>query len=349
MSLHQEIEPVIDGHCDTVLKSLERTDGLRNKRKTGHVDAPRIKEGRISALFFACWIHPDKKEEGYACATYQLLDELHRICHDERSPFKVAGSAGQVREQHNNDVMTVIPCVEGGHAIENSLRHLRNFYRLGARYMTLTWMNNNEWADASGEEPTHGGLTDRGVRVVQEMNQLGMIVDVSHTAKTTFVDAIEASNDPVIASHSCCRSICDHHRNLTDDQLRMISDVNGVVGICFYPGFLDAEYRRALDQYEKETNEEEWMTHLPEEQRPEVGLEKLFEHIEHAVDVAGVEHVGLGSDFDGIVALPSGMEDCSAYGKISEGLRKRGFSEEATAKVMGGNFLRVMDEVCQEA
>ena len=339
--------PVIDGHCDTVLKSLERTDTLQKASNEGHVDAPRIKAGKLSALFFACWVHPEKETDGYAAETYQLLDELHRICQDEASPFQIATSGKAVREQHKNECISVIPCVEGGHAIENNLRHLRNFHRLGARYMTLTWMNNNEWADASGEAPEHNGLTDRGLRVIQEMNRIGMIVDVSHTAPSTLSDAIRASEDPVIASHSCCRAICDHHRNLTDDQLHMIADVNGVVGICFYPGFLDMEYRRALDRYQEESDGDDWMGELSEDRRPEVGLEKLLAHIEHAVDVAGVDHVGLGSDFDGIQVLPNGMDDCSDYPIIAEGLRERGFSEKEIAKVMGQNFLRVMDEVCR--
>lgn len=338
--------PVIDGHCDTVLKSIERTDGLQTKRQDGHVDAPRARTGTVSALFFACWVHPEKDENGYAASTYRLLDELHRLCKEDESPFRIALTGKEVRKQHRANHISIIPCVEGGHAIENSLRHLRNFYRLGARYMTLTWMNNNEWADASGDDPEHNGLTDRGVRVVQEMNRLGMIVDLSHTARSTFADAVRASDDPVIASHSCCRSICDHHRNLTDEQLCMISDVNGVAGICFYPGFLDSSYRRALDRYEDETDEDDWMGKLPEERRPEVGLEQLFTHIEHAVDVAGVDHVGLGSDFDGIVALPDGMDDCSDYTLISKGLLDRGFSEQEVNQVMGGNFLRVIDEVC---
>ncbi len=336
---------VIDCHCDSVLKSLKRSDGLSERKQDGHVDAPRMEEGHVSGMFFACWIHPKKTDKGYAAATYERLDELHRLCDGSDAPFEITTSAKQIVQNDDYGKKSIIPCVEGGHSIENSLRHLRNFERLGARYMTLTWMNNNQWADGSGDEHEHGGLTNRGKRIVQEMNRIGMIVDVSHASKATFYDAVRASEKPVLASHSCCRAICDHHRNLSDNQLEAIAETGGVTAICFYPGFLDPLYRRKREEYGKTDSngdEDGWLKRLPEGKRPEVALDRIVDHVKHAAGVAGIDHVALGSDFDGVVALPNELRDCSDYPKIAHELFVNGFSKEEVRKITGKNILRLM-------
>jgi membrane dipeptidase len=206
--------------------------------------------------------------------------------------------------------------IEGGHAIEDSLDTLRDFYSLGVRVMTLTWMYNTNWADASGDTPVHGGLTEFGAEVVREMNRLGMVVDVSHASDETFYDTLEVSKKPVVASHSCVRALNNHHRNMTDDMLRALAQNGGVIGINFYSEYLAPA-------------------------GTEVTVGTLVDHIEYAVDVAGIDHVGLGSDFDGVTALPAGLDDVSKLPAITEELLDRGFAEKDIEKILGGNMLRV--------
>jgi len=255
--------------------------------------------------------------------------------------------------------------MEGGHMIDDDMRLLRSYAALGVRYMTLTHFKNNNWADSSTDTPAHDGLTAFGKDVVREMNRLGMMVDISHVADKTFYDVLGITTAPVIASHSSCRAIAHHPRNMTDDMLRALAKNGGVVMVNYHAGFLSEEFRvaseklrgnivAAMEAVSKKcggdeacsTIESERMDHeaMASGQLPKVSWEEILEHIDHAVQVAGVDHVGLGSDFDG-ATMPLGMEDAAKLPKITDALLKKGYSEADVEKILGGNILRVMEAV----
>jgi membrane dipeptidase len=276
-----------------------------------------------------------------------------------------------IERAHQQKKLAALMGIEGGHAIENDLRLLDNFYRLGVRYMTLTWSNTNEWADSSGDvtDPKiehHNGLTDFGKQVVLEMNRLGMMVDISHVADKTFYDAVAVSRAPVIASHSCARALSDHPRNMTDDMLRAVTKNNGVVMVNFYSAFVDENYRKAADTQKKDRDaavdafvaerkaqgkpvsyaeydqvQRAWAAKIP---RPP--FKSLIDQFDHIAKVAGVDHVGLGSDFDGVSgATPEGIDSAADLPKITQALLDRGYSAGDIRKILGGNLLRVFRDV----
>jgi len=276
-----------------------------------------------------------------------------------------------VERAHHEHKLAALMGIEGGHSIENDMRLLRDYYRLGVRYMTLTWSNTNEWADSSGDIDDakvqhHNGLTDFGKQVVVEMNRLGMMVDISHVADKTFWDAIATTKAPVIASHSSARALVDAPRNMTDDMLRAVAKNGGVVQVNFFSGFDDENYRKveaaqakdqaaAIEQYaeqmkaagksitaaDRDRIEREHLAKIP---RPP--FSSLIDHIDHIAKVAGVDHVGLGSDFDGVSGqTPQGMNSAADLPKITQALLDRGYSPEDIKKILGGNLLRVFGEV----
>jgi membrane dipeptidase len=283
----------------------------------------------------------------------------------------MAFSVDDIERAHKQKKLAALMGIEGGHSIENDIHLLRDYYRLGVRYMTLSWSNTNEWADSSGDindakVAHHNGLSDFGKQVVLEMNRLGMMVDISHVADKTFFDAIAATKVPVIASHSSARALTDHPRNMTDDMLRAVAKNGGVVQTNFYDAFIDDGYRRAADAQKKEAEaavkarlaelkaagkpvtyldkdavEREWAAKIP---RPP--LKSLIDHIDHIAKVAGVDHVGLGSDFDGVSgATPEGIDSAADLPKITQALLDRGYSAEDIRKILGGNLLRVFRQV----
>jgi membrane dipeptidase len=283
----------------------------------------------------------------------------------------MAFSVADIERAHKQKKLAALMGIEGGHSIENDIHLLRDYYRLGVRYMTLSWSNTSEWADSSGDidDPKiqhHNGLTDFGKQVVLEMNRMGMMVDISHVADKTFFDAIATSRAPVIASHSSARALTDHPRNMTDDMLRAVAKNGGVVQTNFYSAFIDENYRKAAEAQQKEAEaavdagiaelkaagkpvtyldkdqiEREWAAKIP---RPP--LKSLIDHIDHIAKVAGVDHVGLGSDFDGVSgAMPEGMDSAADLPKITQALLDRGYSEKDIHKILGGNLLRVFGEV----
>src|SRR5207248_1630198 len=269
----------------------------------------------------------------------------------------------KARQQHK---LAALMGTEGGHSIENDLGLLRDYYRLGVRYMTLTWSNSNEWADSSGDVDDtnvqhHNGLTEFGKDVVYEMNRLGMMVDISHVSDRTFYNALLASRAPVIASRSSCRALTNHPRNMTDDMLRAVARNGGVVMVNFFSGFVDEEFRKAFEPLRPEMEKalaevtakykddpaartREWFAvgNRIAARIPRPPLKSLIDHIEHVARVAGVEHAGIGSDFDGIPSLPQGIDSAADLPKIAAELRKRGFSQRDVAKIFSGNVLRVM-------
>jgi len=283
----------------------------------------------------------------------------------------MAFSVDDIERAHKQNKLAALMGIEGGHAIENDIRLLREFYRLGVRYMTLTWSNTNEWGDSSGDidDPKvehHNGLTDFGKQVVIEMNRLGMMVDISHVADKTFYDAVASSRAPVIASHSCARALTNAPRNMTDDMLRALAKNNGVAQVNFFSGFVDEDYRKATAALAKDRDaaveafvaqhkaegktvtyveydriEREWAARVP---RPP--FKSLIDQIDHIAKVAGVDHVGLGSDFDGVSgATPAGIDSAADLPKITQGLLDRGYGPEDIRKILGGNLLRVFGDV----
>jgi membrane dipeptidase len=346
----------IDSHLDTAQRILIDQVNLAGRSPRGHVDIPRLKEGGVNAPFFALWVPTYYKGAEAVRRTLDLRDAMQRLFDLHPELVAVALNAADVERITRSGRIAAILTVEGGHQIDEDLAVLRMYHRLGIRSMTLTHFRNTPWADSSTDTPAHNGLTEFGREVVREMNRLGMIVDVSHVSDKTFYDVLAVSTQPVIASHSSCRAISDVPRNLTDDMLRALAKNGGVAGINFGEGFLnpkDAELLKqgiasmgysepaltgkALDAFAAEE------FHKDMAPKPvNATVEDAAEHMDHAVKVAGIDHVGIGSDFDGISGPPKGLEDISRMPVLKAALKKRGYSDEDLRKIFGTNMLRVL-------
>jgi len=355
---------VIDTHIDTT-GHLQRSGwnfSERHDPRDGHVDLPRMKEGGLTGAFFAIDGLDQVKGPEIVEPALAGLDVLRSLAETMPDKVMLCLTAADVRRARQSGRIALLVGVEGGHMIHDSLATLRTYARLGARYMTLTHFVNTSWADSSGEPPAHDGLTDFGRQVVREMNRLGMIVDISHVSDKTFYDALETSAAPVIASHSSCRVLAGHVRNMTDEMIKALAAKGGVIQINFHAPYLDDAYDQAQKQLQPEVDalSKDLETKYPgpenaakraEEVRgfqssrlPKVSWMKIVEHIDHAVKLVGADHVGIGSDMDGAV-MPEGMEDCSHLPRITEELLRRGYSEADVRKILGGNTLRVMEQV----
>jgi membrane dipeptidase len=356
---------VIDTHDDTTQRFLDGDFdfGLRNPK--GSVDIPRMKEGGLGAIFLAVWM-PSKITGPVAVKRAMAqIDAVHEQVRRHPNDLVFATTADQIREAHRQGKIAVLLGVEGGHMIANDLEVLRAYAKLGVRYMTLTHSGNAEWADSSTDKAVHNGLTDFGKQVVREMNRLGMMVDISHVSDKTFRDALEVSKAPLIASHSDCRAICDAPRNMTDDMMRALAAKGGVVQINYHVGFLSQEFRDAekanpktydaiVREVHKRCGEKEGCQliegdritreYVGQGKLPRVDWTMIIEHIDHAVKVAGIDHVGLGSDFDG-ANMPFGMEDVGKLPRITQALLQKGYSESDVKKILGENTLRLMTQV----
>jgi membrane dipeptidase len=368
---------VIDTHNDVTSPMLDegfdlgmKGDDPRAKTKT-HTDLQRIKEGGLDGVFFAIYVGKEfvnrKPSEGGGAArrAMDMIDLVYEQARRHPDSLEMAYTADDIRRISGSGKTAALMGIEGGHAIEDSLHALRVFYRLGVRYMTLTHTNTNDWADSEADLSNtaikhHNGLSDFGREVVGEMNRLGMMVDISHVSDKTFYDVIAATRAPVIASHSSARALAPHTRNMTDDMLRAVAKNGGVVMVNFYDGFLDS--RKAETALRSRSMEEELKRKYPgdakrvqeEMQRwreanktGRTPLSTLIDHFEHIIKVAGIDHVGIGADFDGIPldAAPEGMEDVSKLPSLTIELMKRGYSDTDIKKVLGENLLRVMAEV----
>jgi membrane dipeptidase len=356
---------VIDTHDDTTQRFLDGGFDLGVRNALGSVDIPRMKEGGLGAIFFSIWIPskvtgPEAVKRGRA-QIEAVLGNVRKHSND----LALATTADGIREVHKQGKIAALIGIEGGHLIASDLGVLRSYAALGARYMTLTHSGNAEWADSSTARAEHSGLTEFGKDVVREMNRLGMIVDISHVSDKTFADVLEISKAPVFASHSDCRAICDAPRNMTDEMIRALAAKGGMIQINYHVGFLSQEFRNA----EKAHPEWDRAIALEVQKRcgtregcqliegdritreyvlrgdlPRVEWTKIIEHIDHAVKVAGIDHVGLGSDFDG-ANMPFGMEDASKLPQITNALLEKGYSEGDVKKILGENTLRLMAEV----
>ena len=356
---------VVDTHADTTQRFLDDGFDLGARNALGSVDIPRMKKGGLGAIFFSIWI-PSKITGAVAVKrALDQIDEVHEQVQRHRNDLVLVTTAEGIREARKQDKIAALIGVEGGHMIASDLSVLRTYVALGARYMTLTHTGNVEWADASTDKPVHNGLTEFGKEVVREMNRLGMMVDVSHVSDKTFADVLEVSRAPVFASHSDCRAICDAPRNMSDAMIRALAAKGGVIQINYHVGFLSQEFRdaeRAHPEWDKaialeirQRCGEREGCRLIEGDRitreyvlrgdlPRVEWTKIIEHIDHAVKVAGIDHVGLGSDFDG-ANMPFGMEDASKLPRITQALLEKGYSAGDVKKILGENTLRVMADV----
>ncbi len=355
---------VLDTHDDTTQRFFSKDYDIGRRNPDGHVDIPRMREGGMNAIFFSIWI--DGRIMGPPAVQKALdqIDAVHENVSKNSKDMVLCRTAAEVREAHKQGKIAALIGVEGGHMIGNDMRVLRMFGDLGVRYMTLSHFYNDEWADSSTDKPAHNGLTDFGKDIVREMNRQGIMVDISHVSDKTFYDALEVSKAPLIASHSSCRALCNHVRDMSDDMIKALAAKGGVIQINYEKSFIDQAYKDAseklsggvvakFDKFKKECGDDQecFGQKMAEQEKqataegklPHVSWERIIEHIDHAVKLAGADHVGLGSDFDG-ADMPDGMEDCSKLPKITEALMRKGYTDDDIRKILGGNTLRVMEQ-----
>ena len=357
---------VVDTHDDTPQRLLfDKTFNIGMRNKDGHVDIPRMREGGLDALFFSIWVPSQITGPPAVKRALDLIDSVREAVRTHPNDLMLANTAADIRRAAAEHKIAALMGMEGGHIIDDDLAVLRVYAALGVRYLTLTHFLNNNWADSSTDKPAHNGLTAFGKDVVRELNRLGVIVDVSHVSDKTFYDVLEVTKAPVMASHSSSRAISNHPRNMTDDMMRALAKNGGVVMINYAAAFLSEEFRVASEKksgnivaamaaMSKKCGGNEACTIMENERieheammkgaLPKAMWDKIVEHIDHAVKVAGVDHVGLGSDFDG-ATMPIGMEDVSKLPKITDALLKKTYSEPDIEKILGGNILRVMEQV----
>jgi len=357
---------VLDTHDDTTQRFFSKAGfDMAERHSDGHIDIPRMRDGGMNAIFFSIWIDGRIMGPPAVQKAIDQIDAVHQMVRKDAKDLALCRTAAEVREAHRKGKIAVLIGVEGGHMIGNDIRVLRAFGDLGVRYMTLSHFYNDEWADSSTDKPAHNGLTDFGKEVVREMNRQGIMVDISHVSDKTFYDALEVSKAPLIASHSSCRALCNHVRDMSDDMIKALAAKGGVIQINYEKSFIDQAYKDAsekisggivtamnnatkdcgTDQECVERKVRELQQSMEASgQLPAVSWERIVDHIDHAVKLAGAEHVGLGSDFDG-ASMPSGMEDCSKLPKITEALLRKGYTDDDIRKILGGNILRVMESV----
>jgi len=361
---------IIDTHADTPGRFVDENFDLAQDAGTGYLDFNEIKAGNLGAEFFSIWVEPKGNKGHEAKRALDMIDSVYEQARRHPDKMMMAFSTQDILTAHREHKLAALLGVEGGHAIEGDIRILRDYYRLGVRYMTLTWSNTNDIGDSSGDIDDknvehHHGLTPVGRDVVTEMNRMGMMVDISHVADSTFYQALELSKAPVIASHSSSRALTSAPRNMTDDMLRALAKKNGVAQANFYCAFVSQKYFDTAKQlaaqhdpdYEKvqalfiKPQTPEVVKELAEAKArlvpklPRPPLSDLIDHIDHMVKVAGVDHVGLGSDFDGIDCSPQGLDSAADLPKITEALYQRGYKAEDLDKILGGNLLRVFGDV----
>jgi membrane dipeptidase len=360
---------IVDTHADTPQVLLDDGYDLGDPAAPNSITIPKMRAGHVGAEFFSIWVDVDWPRPDLIRRALDLIDVTYQQVARHADALGLATSADEIERLHHEGKIAILMGVEGGHEIEGDLHALDIFYRLGVRYMTLTHTKDNELGDSSGDRPRWNGLTPLGRQAVARMNRLGMMVDISHVSDKTFYDAITASQAPLIASHSSCRALASAPRNMTDEMIRALAQNGGVMDINFYSGFLSQDYTEGLKKIRKQMGadvaeararaaregkrlsyreessiERRWTKDLP---RPRFTV--IADHIDHAVKVGGIDHVGLGSDFDGIESAPRGMEDASKIPDLVRELARRGYSEEDLTKILGGNVLRVMRQVEQVA
>jgi membrane dipeptidase len=366
---------IIDTHADTPQRLLEDEsaapwDFTTSPLGTGHLNLAAARTGNLAAEFFAIWVDPAQYPPAqYVPRSLALIDAVHEQVRRHPSDLALCLTPADITTAHAAGKFAILLGLEGGHSIVNSLAQLRAYHALGVRYMTLTWANSNDWAESSTDlrttppDPTQPtpGLTSFGRSVIAEMNNLGMMIDVSHVSPQTLSDVLAVTRAPVLASHSCARALCDSPRNLTDDQLRAIAANGGAIMVNFYSAFVDEHYRQALTALKPErtaahdalaahyaARNEPIPFHLSNQidrdfaaRIPRPPLESLINQFDHIISVAGIDHVGIGTDFDGISALPEGIDSAADLPKITAALAARGHSPATLQKILSANLLRV--------
>jgi membrane dipeptidase len=371
---------VIDTHADTTQRLVDENYDLADPLNGGNLNFESARKGNLGAEFFSIWVEPIANKGQYAHRTLALIDAVRQQAAKHPDQMMLVTTPEGIELAHREHRLAALMGIEGGHSIENNLGLLRDYYDLGVRYMTLTWSNSTDWADSSGDiddktiPHTKEGLTEFGKDVVYEMNRLGMMVDISHVSDRTFYRTLVITRAPVIASHSSARALCDAPRNMTDDMLRAVANSGGptskggVVQVNFYSAFLSQSYRDAQKKIEPEVKaavqalkdkykadgkeapdaEIEKLQRSYADRIPRPPLSLLIDHIDHIAKVAGIDHVGLGSDFDGVGGqLPEGIDSVADLPKITAALMARGYSADDCRKILGGNLLRVFREVQQ--
>jgi membrane dipeptidase len=358
----------VDMHADTVQFIVDEGADINQRLTSTHLDAPRMREGGLDAQFFSIWVEPQFYGRGGPRAVARADEQVAAIrALAERHPetWTLASNAADIRRAAAEGKLAALMGLEGGYAIDGKLENVERYYRAGVRYLSATWTYSLDWAGSSGDvEGQSRGLNDFGRQVIREMNRLGMLVDVSHVSDKTFWDIVETSTKPVIATHSNCRAIVNVARNLTDEMIRAIAKTGGVVCVVFYPGFVEPGWMEKKDALEREiaaeveeagrnakgsgsaariardrVREREYAARLPA-----VSVARIVDHIDRIVSLVGVEHVGVGSDFDGIQATPADLSTVAQLPNLTAELLRRGYSEEDVDKILGGNILRVMEE-----
>ncbi|MEE9441715.1 MAG: dipeptidase [candidate division Zixibacteria bacterium] len=358
---------VVDLHSDTALKMMRSYD-ISQRDTAGHMDLPRLADGGVDLQVFACFLSTDTPIEECRQRADKIIDSMQAQFSRNNDRIEVCNAANEAERIIGEGKIAAFIGIENGVAIANSLENLEHFYNRGVRYLTLTHTASNDWCISSADTaPAFNGLTDFGREVVRKMNDLGMIIDISHAHPLTVEEILKTTKDPVIASHSCVYDLCPHDRNLTDEQIKAIAENDGMIGINFYTGYLSGEISRISDsawdalgpiydslRQEYEGNDSLWREARRNMYRQvraatasvEVNAATVVDHIDHIVNLVGADHVGLGSDFDGIPTLPDGLTDCSMVPNVTAELVKRGYSEQDIKKILGGNFMRVFRQVC---
>jgi membrane dipeptidase len=360
---------VADTHNDVLLRAMEGED-ISVETRVGHSDLVRLKKGGVDIQVFAVWVDPIAFEKKPFKRAKDMIDTLYSIARRNSDKIAVVRNSAEIEKAIAEGKICAVIGVEGGHAIENSIEKLEELYKLGVRYLGLTWNNSTDWASSAFDETTNPdkvkitGLSEFGKKVVEKMNELGMIVDVSHLGEKAFWDVVKVTKKPIIASHSSVYKLCPHYRNLKDEQIKAIAQTGGVVFVNFYAEYIDSTFntkRKKLEEkykaqfdsirvlYEHDQNayrraRRQLMQKIAEELRPP--LDVLIDHIDYIAKLVGVDHVGIGSDFDGISITPLEMDDVTFLPNITKKLLERGYSTDDVKKILGGNFLRVFKQVC---
>jgi membrane dipeptidase len=359
---------VIDGHNDMPwqIRKLGKSSfdvmDISQPQPRLQTDIPRLKQGGVGGQFWVVYVPPETEHDGTAAAVaLELFELIHRMVRRYPDVFELARTADDVERIHRSGKIASLIGIEGGHTIEGSLENLRTFYDLGARYLGLTHSLTTDWADSANDEPRHGGLAPFGEKVVLEMNRLGMLVDLAHVSADTMRDALRVSKAPVIISHSAAYGLAPHARNVPDDVLHMLKANGGLLMINFFPGYADPEGAKMMANYFEEEralharypNKEEfdkaWKEWKKAHPIPRGGVHTVVDHIDYVTTLIGVDHVGLGSDYDGAGTMPLQLEDVSGYPYITQELLNRGYSEPDIRKILGGNLLRVLRQAEQTA
>ena len=363
-----ERSPLIDGHNDLpwALRqgfgndphAVDLTQDQSANPTTLHTDIPRLRQGGVGAQFWSVYVPASLPPVEAAKATFEQIDSVKRLVGAHPDVFELAYTADDIERVHRRGRIASLIGMEGGYSIDDSLGLLREFHDAGARYMTLTHSTTTTWADSATDAPKWGGLNPFGEEVVREMNRLGMMVDLSHVSEETMLDAMRVSEAPVIFSHSSARAVTNHPRNVPDAVLRMMPEDGGVVMVTFVPGFISEQVRawgavraaeearlKSLNPGDPDAVAGGLRTWMAANVQPRATLDDVVVHIQHVRDVAGIDHVGLGGDFDGVGSLPDGVESVAAYPRILAALMARGWTEADIRKLAGGNVLRVMRAV----